>query len=68
MSAHRAGPTFAPASAAMAFSSFGFTDDSGKIVETCSRRIVSTRARVSPADARASVDSAGMTAPTTVMP
>ena len=58
----------APASRAIAFSMSGFTELSGKMASTPSRRIWSTSRCTSPADACACVDSDGITAPTTSTP
>ncbi len=66
-SAYSAGPTFAPASRAIARVSFALTDCSGKIVDTPALRIVLASRATSPPEACACVDSAGMTVPMTSM-
>ena len=67
-SAHSAAPTRAPVWRAIACSTFGFTEDSAKIVRTPVRSIVAISFATSPADGCPAVLSAGMTAPATVMP
>ena len=68
MSAHSGRPTRAPASRAIAASTFGLTELSAKTALTRSRRIVAISSAVSPADGCATVERAGMTAPTTRSP
>jgi hypothetical protein len=68
VSAYSGGPTFTPASRAIAFVSFVFAELSGKIVATPVLRIVRASRATSPAEDCACVDSAGMTVPMTWMP
>jgi hypothetical protein len=58
----------APVSAAIAASTFGWTELSAKIAFTPACRIVSISAAVSPADGCAAVESDGMTVPMTSRP